>query len=258
MSANLTLPPLPRTLQDTELGSELMVRLLANPRALWPESHNMIPTLPMTLPLRDALRTANASQQLLRGMETANKTLADEGRGLRLIDEKKRGKRGKRSSRISRLLLLTNDGTERFYRQADTLLKYHGERLLIVQIDVDEQELGHNIFGKDAVARAVLVTRKKTVTDILSACAADMDAVPTSATVDTSAATSATDTDAIEPTPDVAKPESTSATVAPATTPTTTPTVRAAPSVAAEKPANSATASAVWANAATKRNHANE
>src|SRR5690606_14229424 len=65
--------------------------------------------------------------------------------------------------RISRLLLFTNDGSERFYRNVEGLLRRHGPRLYAIRLEIDEHELGELLYGPERVTRLVLREHKNAV-----------------------------------------------------------------------------------------------
>jgi hypothetical protein len=167
MPDEIAIPRLPRQVEDNPVAASLLQILKARPRQLWDESAIHVPTLELSSPLGQALRHVGRAQLVVRGLEGATKTLTDEARGLEIAEAKSETPR---SPRVSRLLLLANDGTRRFYRQVETLIKYHGDRLLVLVLDADEATFGECVFGANAVARAALVTKKSAVADILIAC----------------------------------------------------------------------------------------
>ena len=78
--------------------------------------------------------------------------------------------------RISRLLVVSEDGAARFYRQIEKLCSRHGSRLEALVLECDEVELGRAIFGPGQLARAVLLDHKDVVVrflEILEASLAD-------------------------------------------------------------------------------------
>jgi hypothetical protein len=69
--------------------------------------------------------------------------------------------------RISRLLLVSTDGSTRFYRNLERLIRKSEETLEILVILCDELELGAAAFGADNRARALLVDHKDGVARVL-------------------------------------------------------------------------------------------
>lgn len=129
----------------------------------------MVPVVEPGLELIEALRRALRSSRLVRGLESAERKLVAEERGLRMVDERSDSPRG---VRVSRLLLLANDGSERFYRHVETLLLRQGPRVLAVGLTVDAGALGEMLYGPDRIVRLLLVEHKEAVSDVLLAMAA--------------------------------------------------------------------------------------
>ena len=74
---------------------------------------------------------------------------------------------------MSRLLILSDDGAERFYRHVESLLRRHGPRLLAIRLDSSAEELGSAVFRPGALARLLLVTHKDAVAKALLSLAPD-------------------------------------------------------------------------------------
>src|SRR3990172_1035941 len=120
---------LPKSI-EADPRAPLLLRHLTTPtRPLWRESTIEIPVTSMTSELAEALRNTYSAGQVVRSLENAERTLAAEEQGLRMADRQTGVPRG---IRVSRLLLLANDGAERFYRRIDALLYRHGPRVLAV------------------------------------------------------------------------------------------------------------------------------
>lgn len=102
----------------------------------------------------------------MRGLEGAERALATEARGLARVDRRTGVERG---GRVSRLLVLADDGSERFYRTVESLLRRHAPRVLALRLSVDEAALGRLLFGRDEVARLLLVEHKDAVSAVLLA-----------------------------------------------------------------------------------------
>jgi hypothetical protein len=122
----------------------------------------------MTPELTAALRNAHRDGRVVRSLENAEHALAAEERGMEMADRKSGVPRG---IRVSRLLLLADDGAERFYRQVEALLKRHGRRVLAVLLDIDEDGLGKLLFGPGSVARLLMLEHKQAVAAVLLALA---------------------------------------------------------------------------------------
>lgn len=159
---------LPKSIESDPRAPQLLRHLTTHTQLLWRESEIRIPVATMTPELAAALRNTYRSGQLVRSLENAERTLAAEDRGLLMADRRTGGQRG---VRVSRLLLLANDGAERFYRKIDALLHRCGPRVLAVRLEIDEKELGELLFGPHNVARLLLLVHKQAVGSVLLAMA---------------------------------------------------------------------------------------
>ena len=79
--------------------------------------------------------------------------------------------------RVSRLLLLADDGAERFYRHVETLLRRHGPRVLAVRLDLDAHALGELLFGPGRLVRLLMIVHKEAVSAILLTMPEDGDLI---------------------------------------------------------------------------------
>jgi hypothetical protein len=162
---------LPKSVESDPRGPQLLRNLTAHTRLLWQGSEIGIPVARMTPELADALRQAHSAGRVVRSLENAERTLAAEERGLQMADRQSGVPRG---VRVSRLLLLADDGAERFYRQIETLLRRHGPRVLAVLLEIDENGLGELLFGPQSVARLLMLEHKHAVSSVLLAMAASL------------------------------------------------------------------------------------
>lgn len=122
------------------------------------------PRHPATPALGRALFEIRRARWLVRGVEEAAKALSAQQEGLEQAPaaQVEAGRR-----RISRLLVLSNDGSDRFYRDVEKLCRAHSARLEAVVLECDEVELGEAIFGPGRAARAVLLDHKEAVVHFL-------------------------------------------------------------------------------------------
>jgi hypothetical protein len=115
--------------------------------------------------LLDQLAAARRARRLHRGLEGAAAVLASEEAGLRATAATRSGDDG---VRISRLLVVGADGSARFYRQVVALRRQYASRLEALMLECDEARLGEALYGPGRRARAVLVTHKDAVAQLLS------------------------------------------------------------------------------------------
>lgn len=160
---------LPRRVEQQPAAAHLAAALSARSRPLWAGSAMRVPQLEMTPGLEGALTSAFAAGRIVRGLEAAERVLAGEERGLKRVDRRTGAERG---GRVSRLLVLSDDGAERFYRNVEALLRRHAPRVLALRVSVDERTLGALVFGPHQVARLLLVEHKDAVSAVLLALAA--------------------------------------------------------------------------------------
>lgn len=164
----MEIPRLPRGLED-ELDTEhLATELAARARPLWRGGSAFACEAALTPSLQAALTSAFSSGRIIRGLESAKHALGGEQRGLSQVDRKTGVERG---GRVSRLLVLSDDGSERFYREVESLMRQHAPRVLALRLSVDQLALGQPLFGADAPARLLMVSHKVAVSSALLALA---------------------------------------------------------------------------------------
>ena len=146
----------------------LIAEGLAGPLAVfWVESRNNavrdgFPPFarhPMNAKLAEGLFHARRARRLVRGLEGAGASLAAQEAGLKKVAASAGGE----PSRISRLLIVSHDGSERFFREVEKLQRRFGRRLAVLVIDCDQTELGEASFGPGKQARALLIDHKEAV-----------------------------------------------------------------------------------------------
>jgi hypothetical protein len=155
---------LPRLVESDPRGQQLLHILTTQTRPLWQGSELNVPVATLSPELAAALRNVLSAGQVVRSLEEAERTLDAEERGLHLVDRRSDIPRG---VRISRLLLLADDGAERFYRQVERLLRRHGHRVLAVRLEVDADTLGESIFGPNHLVRLLMLDHKKAVCEAI-------------------------------------------------------------------------------------------
>ena len=139
---------------------------------LWSEGKREIPLIEMNDNVLKALAFARRCGSLRVGLEQIQTILQTEETGLVLM--KKTGLEKKSENldvgkNISRLILISNDGSERFYRHSETILNRYSHRLLGVKLNVSASVLGNIFYGReDKAVKALFVNRKDAVLRILS------------------------------------------------------------------------------------------
>jgi hypothetical protein len=159
---------LPKLVEADPRGKDLINSLTEHARPLWSGGKIMTPAVAFKPALAEILQVTHSTGRLVRGLEDAERKLAAEGRGLGLVDRKSGASRGER---VSRLLMLADDGAERFYRQVEKLLRQHGPRVLALRLDVNAETLGQMIFGPGSRVLLLMLDHKEAVSAMLLALA---------------------------------------------------------------------------------------
>ena len=154
---------LPKLVESDPRGTALLQSLVEHAQPLRTGSDMSVPVAQFA-GIESALQSAHRAGRVVRGLETAEQALATQERGLRLVDQRSGVKRG---GRVSRLLLLSNDGSDGFYRQVENLLRRHGPRVLAIRLDVDATGLGAPLFGAGRTTRLLMVQHKEAVAAVL-------------------------------------------------------------------------------------------
>jgi hypothetical protein len=71
------------------------------------------------------------------------------------------------AQRLSRLLIIANDGAERFFRSCEKVAVKHADRLLLLQLDIPSLILEEKLFGNGREIKALLVSDRDAVTKVL-------------------------------------------------------------------------------------------
>ena len=150
---------LPKQLAKEHVESDVLEALARESIELCVGSEISIPLLELTPELRQQIFYAKALGEVTIGYETIEKRLLHELRGLQKVDNQ--------PGRVSRLLLVTNDGSPRFYRELEFLHKKQGERVLICRLDVDSAVMGGILALKKTPVKALLLNRKTSVVSVL-------------------------------------------------------------------------------------------
>jgi len=115
--------------------------------------------------LQSGLFDARRARRLARGLENAGSLLEAEEAGLKKVAN---SPVDSGRVRISRLLVVSGDGSQRFYRQVEKLRARFANRLEVLLLECDEEALGAAAFGRGRRARALLIHHKDAVVRFLS------------------------------------------------------------------------------------------
>jgi hypothetical protein len=162
----LSLPvlKLPRKVENDPRYEALKKLLGENLLPLWEKSTLTVPHVKFLKTLEETLTRALGFRQLERGLENIDKILDAEKKGLVALQQKLKTAP---AHRMSRLLIIANDGTERFYRACETTLLRHSERVLCLHVDAPSEQLARNVHGADQLVKALLVSDREAVSHVL-------------------------------------------------------------------------------------------
>jgi hypothetical protein len=120
--------------------------------------------------LSQALKEAGIAAGFVQGLDQVERLLDKEAKGILLL----RQKTGQPEvSRLSRLLFLSNDGSERFYRKVETILKAHGTRTWAVVLDINAEALGKLTLPLGTPVKALLLADRKALELFLASLGSD-------------------------------------------------------------------------------------
>lgn len=162
----LSLPTLklPRKVENDPRHEPIEKLLKQNLRPLWEKITISVPHIQFLPPLEEVLTRALSYKQLERGLEHIDQILNSEKKGLDALRQKQKTAP---ANRVSRLLLIANDGTERFYRACETTLIRHSDRVLCLHLDVPSARLSRNLFGEAQLVKSLLVSDREAVAHVL-------------------------------------------------------------------------------------------
>ena len=146
--------------------AEMEALFSANLGLLRPDGKLQVPHWQSDARLKKALIAIAAMSQLTPGLEAASKSLGRERQGLELLVTKAGQTQ---NARLSRLLLLSNDGSERFYHDAESLLLQYTGRLLGCVLDATSEELGAVLLPPQKIAKALMIEDRKALEHFLVA-----------------------------------------------------------------------------------------
>ena len=153
---------LPKQLDKDGVEADVQAALAKDRFEICNECKWWVPAVELNPELRKHIFYAKSLKELVIGYEAIEKVLAGERKGLHNVDNM--------SDRISRLLIVTNDGSPRFYRELKFLLEKESGRVLVCRLNIDSLLMGEILNLKDRSIKAILINRKNSVVNILKAC----------------------------------------------------------------------------------------
>lgn len=160
---------MPKDLSDHPRLSTLQDFFVATQRPLRAGSDVLVSDWPLNPVVEQALRGILHTGHVVQGLEHIAELLDREKKGLDALVQ--RSQQAPASPRLARLLLLSNDGSERFLRDAANLLTRHATRTYGIVLAVDAAELGQLAAKKAKPAKALLIDDRKALASFLRAVA---------------------------------------------------------------------------------------
>jgi hypothetical protein len=167
---------LPRQLEADGTAEIIRQALLTRTARLWTGGDLYVPLIPASEGLQKVLRTGRFNNHIRYGLEATSAKLESEKKGIANVRQRHGVDGVLYGDRISRLLLISNDGAERFYRHIEHILRLHAPRVLGCLLDIDSNGLGTMATCKERRIKLVMVEHKDLVSDVLRAIAADYSA----------------------------------------------------------------------------------
>ena len=157
---------LPRAIESDERYEEIKKILDSSLKKVNKNSHLKAVFLNGTPRFINALQLEQKRGRIIRGLENIQRNLDIQANGIALADEKAGTVR---SARVSRLIIISNDGSDRFLRKLENLLEEHDDRVLPIILNSDSEELCAMFFGADKTAKVIMLAHKESVCNALLA-----------------------------------------------------------------------------------------
>lgn len=165
---------LPRDLERDPQAASVQAGLQRNRKRLWEGGSLEVLWLDSPEALLQGLSRVDF-RFLERGLENAAKFLEREQTGLAIA----RVRQGAPPAhRISRLVLISNDGSERFYRGVESLLLTHAERCIGIRLNVSAEELAQSAGREGEIMRFLLIADRGAVSQVLLSLAHSTKGTP--------------------------------------------------------------------------------
>jgi len=154
---------LPKLVEE-DPGFPAVQKALSHQKKIWSGGRLTVSALPFNLNFVRSLQLEHRRGRLVRGYDLIERNLQNQARGMQQVDEKSGQVRGQR---ISRLVIISNDGADRYLRKVESLLEEHRDRTLGIMIDIDSEKLGQLFFGEGKSVKILMVEHKESVSAVL-------------------------------------------------------------------------------------------
>ena len=140
-------------------------------KPLWEKSTLLVPHIPLTPSLESCLKNLLNRKQVERGLEHIDQILHNEHKGLLALQQKQGTPP---SHRVSRLVIVANDGSERFYRVCEKTLLKNKDRVLFLFVDEPSTRLTRSLMGEtDKILKVLLISDRDAVSTVLFSLVAE-------------------------------------------------------------------------------------
>ena len=173
-----TIIRMPKELHEHPRRAELEAYFTRKQRIL--RSQILVAEWPFDEAFAFALQSILYTGHVVQGLESIGEILDREKRGIDAVRQKT-GESPPRP-RLARLLLLSQEGSDRFFRDAEAILERHSERAYGVVLETTAAQLGEVATKKGGAAKALLINDRKALGVFLATLVENlpMTAVPRS------------------------------------------------------------------------------
>lgn len=144
---------LPKVIRDHKKHDEIRCLITENSAKLWQGGEVLVPTISFSSGLNSGLQLARGLKAITLGMDSIKKYFSS-----RLQDAE--------GDSWLYLLVITNGGSERFYRQVESLIRKNSS-ILCLKVDIEPIDLGQKLFKKDKAIKSLLVNDPQAMAKVL-------------------------------------------------------------------------------------------
>ncbi|MGM0599710.1 MAG: hypothetical protein ACQETH_07795 [Candidatus Rifleibacteriota bacterium] len=156
----------PKAVEKSDKFEKIKHYIGENQKKLWQKAQTRAVFVPASEKLINLFQLEHKRGRLIRGYELVERTLLAQLEGTKSVDARTGVKRGRR---LSRLIVVSNDGSERYYRKIDKLAVQFESIVLLFRIDIDSASLGEMFFGPGKIAKVFMLDHKESMANALEA-----------------------------------------------------------------------------------------
>jgi hypothetical protein len=156
----------PKAVEKSDKFEDIKRYVTENQKKIWQKARTRAVFVPAEEKLLKLFQLEHKRGRLIRGFELVERTLVAQLEGIKNVDARTGVTRGKR---LSRLVVVSNDGSERYYRKIDKLAEQFEAIVLVLRIDLDSASLGEMFFGPGKIAKVFMLDHKESLANALEA-----------------------------------------------------------------------------------------